>query len=104
MRRNLDCQSKDALGRPELSASPRRNDRYLRIPADDRRPSPAVVPLRAWTDRDRVNARSTLAPGDPDFDGGPTRFNLRRFLRRSDWLFIRKEALVSSCGAEQRRA
>ena len=42
-----------------------------------------------------MNARSTLAPGDPDFDGGSARFNLRRFLRRSDWLFIRKEALVS---------
>ena len=29
MRRNPDCESKDALGRPELSASPGRNGRYF---------------------------------------------------------------------------
>jgi hypothetical protein len=38
-------------GRLDPFAAPFGYDRYLRNPAEDRRPSPAVVPLRAWTDR-----------------------------------------------------
>ena len=56
MRGNPDCLSKDALGRPELSAKPSGDVRSLRIPAEERRPSPAVVPLRDRCLREIVNS------------------------------------------------